>query len=95
MFLSDAAKTGQLDLYIQSSGGQPRKLTSVTGFLASPHWSPDGSKIAVLFTENAPRAAGPLEPSTKPSGLIEEKIYEQRLTLVDPRTGATNLDYSR
>jgi dipeptidyl aminopeptidase/acylaminoacyl peptidase len=91
VFLSDAAKTGQLDLYIvQSLGQPPRKLTALTGFLDSPHWSPDGSKIAVLFTENAPRAAGPLEPSTKPSGVIEEKIYEQRLTLVDPRTGSTN-----
>jgi dipeptidyl aminopeptidase/acylaminoacyl peptidase len=90
VFLSDAAKSGQLDLYIQGPGGQARKLTSLTGFLASPRWSPDGSKIAVLFTENAPRAAGPLEPSTKVSGLIEEKIHEQRLTLVDPRTGATH-----
>jgi dipeptidyl aminopeptidase/acylaminoacyl peptidase len=90
VFLSDAANTGQLNLYIQPVGGQPRKLTAVTGFLASPRWSPDGSKIAVLFTENAPRAAGPLEPSATPSGLIEEKNFEQRLTLVDPRTGATN-----
>jgi dipeptidyl aminopeptidase/acylaminoacyl peptidase len=90
VFLSDAAKTGQLDLYLQAVGGQARKLTVVTGFLASPRWSPDGSKIAVLFTENAPHASGPLEPSTRASGLIEEKNYEQRLTLVDPRTGATN-----
>jgi dipeptidyl aminopeptidase/acylaminoacyl peptidase len=90
VFLSDAARLGQLDLYIQAPGGQPRKLTSVTGFLADPRWSPDGSKIAVLFTENAPRAAGPLEPSTKAVGPIEEKIYEQRLALVDPRTWKIN-----
>ncbi len=90
VFLSDAAKTGQLDLYIQTPGGQPRKLTALTGFLSSPRWSPDGSKLAVLFTENAPRSAGPLEPSAKPSGLVEEKIDEQRLTLIDPRTGTPN-----
>ncbi len=83
-FLSDFEKTGQLELYVQSPGGQARKLTSLTGFLDSPRWSPDGKKIALLFTENAPRAAGPLEPSTKESGVIEEHIYEQRLTLVDP-----------
>jgi dipeptidyl aminopeptidase/acylaminoacyl peptidase len=91
VFLSDAAKTGQLDLYIDSPNGQPRKLTNLTGFLEAPRWSPDGSKIAILFTENAPRAAGPLEPSTKASGLVEEKIYEQRIALVDPRTGAATL----
>jgi dipeptidyl aminopeptidase/acylaminoacyl peptidase len=89
-FLSDAEKTGQLELYVEPTGGPARKLTSLTGFLDSPRWSPDGKKIALLFTENAPRAAGPLEPSTRESGVIEEHIYEQRLTLVDPVTGKAN-----
>jgi dipeptidyl aminopeptidase/acylaminoacyl peptidase len=92
-FLSDAEKQSQLELYVVSSGnftGSPRRLTTLTGFLAEPRWSPDGAKIAILFTENAPRAAGPLEPSTKDSGLIEEHIFEQRLTLVDPHSGETN-----
>ena len=89
-FLSDAERQGQLELYVQpagSPGSQPRKLTNLTGFLADPRWSPDGAKIAVLFTENAPRAAGPLEPATKDTGLVEEHIYEQRLTLVNARSG--------
>jgi dipeptidyl aminopeptidase/acylaminoacyl peptidase len=85
-FLSDADDAGQFQLYADSPGGQPHRLTSLKGFLANPHWSPDGSTIGILFTENAPRASGPLEPSTKPSGLVEEKIYEQRLTLVDLRS---------
>lgn len=88
-FLSDAEKSGQLELYIQTpSSGGARKLTSLTGFLETPHWSPDGATIALLFTENAPRAAGPLEPSTKASGPVEEQVYEQRLVLVDVKTGA-------
>src|SRR5262249_22405925 len=88
VYLSDAAKTGQLELYIQPvSGGSAKKLTSLTGFLSTPKWSPDGSRLAILFTENAPRAAGPLEPSTKDSGEVEERFYEQRLTIVDPRSG--------
>jgi dipeptidyl aminopeptidase/acylaminoacyl peptidase len=89
-YLSDGEKQGQLELYVQvagTSGAPARKLTSLSGFLERPRWSPDGSKLAVLFTENAPRAAGPLEPSTKDSGLVEEHIYEQRLTLVDVHSG--------
>jgi dipeptidyl aminopeptidase/acylaminoacyl peptidase len=87
-YLSDAAKTQQLELYVQPvAGGAAKKLTNLTGFLSTPQWSPDGNRLAVLFTENAPRASGPLEPSTKDSGVVEEKFYEQRLTLVDPRTG--------
>lgn len=89
-FLSDAASAGQLEVYIQSPGIAARKLTSLTGFLEDPRWSPDGKKIAVLFTANAPRAAGPLEPSTKDSGVVEQHIYEQRLTLVDPVSGKTD-----
>ena len=89
-FLSDAEKPGQYELYVQSAASQSsaaRRLTNLTGFLAAPAWAPDASKIALLFTENAPRAAGPLDPATKDAGLVEEHIYEQRLTLVDPRSG--------
>jgi dipeptidyl aminopeptidase/acylaminoacyl peptidase len=89
-FLADADKPGQLEVYVEAPGGQAHKLTSLTGALDTPRWSPDGTTIAILFTENAPRAAGPLEPSTKDSGLVEEHIYEQRLTLVDPNTGKAN-----
>ena len=72
-----------------------RRLTNLTGFLAAPAWAPDASKIALLFTENAPRTAGPLEPSTKDAGVVEEHIYEQRLTLVDPRIGRCEADHPR
>jgi len=50
---------------------------------------PMGRKLRFCFTENAPRAAGPLEPSTKDAGVVEEHIYEQRLTLINPRSGET------
>ena len=87
-FLSDAEKSGQLQLYVAQPGGAPKKLTGVKGFLQSPRWSPDGTKLALLFTENSPRAAGPREPAAKPGGVVEEHIYEQRIVLVDARNGA-------
>jgi dipeptidyl aminopeptidase/acylaminoacyl peptidase len=83
-FLSDSAKGGQLELYVvASSGGKPKKLTDLTGYLGSPRWSPDGKTISLLFTENAPRAAGPLQPSTPESGVVGARIYHQRITTVD------------
>jgi dipeptidyl aminopeptidase/acylaminoacyl peptidase len=87
-FLSDAEKAGQLQLYVSGlDGGGVQKMTTLTGFLASPAWSPDGKVISVLFTENAPRAAGPLMPMTPETGVIESKVYEQRLTTVDIESG--------
>ncbi len=80
-FLSDAAKPGQLQLYLQSAPGQPAKrLTNVKGFLASPKFSPDGKTIAVLFTENATRAAGPLVAETPETG----DIYKPALQINFP-----------
>jgi dipeptidyl aminopeptidase/acylaminoacyl peptidase len=88
-FLSDAAKSGQLQLYVAevaSAAGSARKLTQVKGFLSTPSWSPDGKTIAVLFTENATRAAGPLVAETPETGEIKDSFFEQRLALVDVAT---------
>lgn len=86
-FFSDAKSPGQAQLFVApASGGVPRQLTHIKGYLAQPKWSPDGKSIAVLFTENAPRAGGPLQPMTPPSGVIESKIYEQRLATVEVAT---------
>jgi dipeptidyl aminopeptidase/acylaminoacyl peptidase len=87
-FLSDAEKPGQLQLYLEGVTGQPAKrLTNVKGFLASPKFSPDGKTIAVLFTENAVRAAGPLVASAPETGEIKDAFFEQRLALIDLATG--------
>jgi dipeptidyl aminopeptidase/acylaminoacyl peptidase len=87
-FLSDAVKPGQLQLYVMSSvGGPAKKLTNVKGLLATPQWSPDGKTIAVLYTENATRAAGPLVAETPETGEIKDAFFEQRLALVDVATG--------
>jgi dipeptidyl aminopeptidase/acylaminoacyl peptidase len=87
-FLSDAAKPGQQQLYIaNATGGAARKLTQLKGFLATPGWSSDGKTIALLFTENATRAAGPLVAETPDLGVISEEVHEQRLTLVDAAKG--------
>ncbi|MGD0402994.1 MAG: S9 family peptidase [Candidatus Acidiferrales bacterium] len=84
-FLSDAARQGQLQLFVMnSSGGSAKQVTHMKGFLAGPGWSPDGKTVALLFTENATRAAGPLVAETPDEGVVSEEFLEQRLSLVDP-----------
>ncbi|MFB3814263.1 MAG: prolyl oligopeptidase family serine peptidase [Terriglobales bacterium] len=88
-FLSDAAKAGQQQLYVADiASGTPLKITDLTGYLTTPSWSPDGKQLAFLFIEDSPRAGGPLQPMTPAVGVIEERIYEQRLNVVAAEGGA-------
>lgn len=101
-FLSNKDEEGQPQLYIADvaqnltrssntssapGSGGARMLTHLKGSLESPGWSPNGKHIALLFTENAPRVPGPLEPMTSPRGVIEQQVYEQRLATVDVDSG--------
>jgi dipeptidyl aminopeptidase/acylaminoacyl peptidase len=86
-FLSDAASRGQLQLFVSDTdGANVRQFTHLKGFLSNPAWSPDDKTIALLFTENATRASGPLVAETQDVGVISEDLDEQRLTLVDLQT---------
>jgi dipeptidyl aminopeptidase/acylaminoacyl peptidase len=87
-FISDVGTDGQAQLYVaQVSNGVARKLSNLTGALADPAWSPDGKLIAFLFTENAPRKADPLLPIPPETGVISDKVFEQRLAVIDVATG--------
>ena len=65
-----------------ADGGAPIKRADLKGNADAPSYSPDGSKIALLFIEGIPRKSGPLQPMTPLAGLVGEKIYEQRLTTI-------------
>lgn len=66
-----------------TDGGTPVKHADLKGYAAAPTFSPDGSKLALLFTEGLPRIAGPLQPMLPLAGVIDEQVYEQCLTTLD------------
>ena len=87
-FLSDRDRAGQLQLYVApADGGPARRLTTVSGFLADPRWSPDGARLGVLFTEGASKPNGPLQPGEAHTGVIDEKILVQRLATIELSSG--------
>ncbi len=87
-FLSDRDRSGQLQIYVApADGGPARRLTTVSGFLTDPRWSPDGARLGILFTQGASRANGPLQPGEAQTGVIGEKVLEQRLSTIELSSG--------
>ena len=67
-------------------GGAPAKRAELKGYAQTPRFSPDGANLAILFIEGLPRVAGPLQPMTPLAGVVDEQIYEQRLTIINLST---------
>jgi dipeptidyl aminopeptidase/acylaminoacyl peptidase len=62
------------------------KLADLKGYAENLRYSPDGSKLSVLYIEDMPRIAGPLQPMTPLAGVVGEKIFEQRIAVIDLAT---------
>src|SRR5438045_1845319 len=69
-----------------AAGGNAVKLADLKGYAQGPRYSPDGRKVTLLYIEGMPRVAGPLQPMTPLAGVVGEKIYEQRIAVVDLET---------
>ena len=68
-----------------------RIITSAHGPLDTPRWSSDGSRIAFLYSEGAPRTPGPLNPLARDAGVLSSTVYEQRLALISAHGGNATL----
>ncbi len=83
-FLSDADKERQLEIYVApTNGGPTRQITRVAGQLGRPDWSPDGRAIAFLFVEGSTQETGALVAYKLDAGVVEERVEEQRIAVVD------------
>jgi dipeptidyl aminopeptidase/acylaminoacyl peptidase len=72
---------------VPAAGGKAKRLTNLKGFLADPRWSPDGRQLGFLFTENALREAGPVQPALVETGEVGQTVQYQRLSTLDLQTG--------
>ncbi len=66
-----------------ADGSSLVKLADLKGYAETPRYSPDGAKLAILYIGDMPRVAGPLQPMTPLAGVVGEKIFEQRVVVVD------------
>ncbi len=87
-FLAQSGTRGQSQVYLMDVASKAvRRLTDVKGDLADLRWSPDGRSLAFLFIPNAPRTPGPLGPTARDAGVVESKVYEQRIAVLELNGG--------
>lgn len=87
----DAEKQLQLFIADKPGHGKPRKLTNISGYLADPHWSPDGASISLLWMEGVTHVPGPLEAVVPDAGVVASQVHLQRLALVNPGNGSVRV----
>ncbi|HEV3091638.1 MAG TPA: S9 family peptidase [Candidatus Cybelea sp.] len=91
-FLSDARSSGQMQIYLaRADGSGVRQLGRLNGNVQRLTWSPDGRDVAVLYIEAAHRRAGALAAGARDVGVIGSTVDEQRIALLDARSGAVRL----
>lgn len=73
------------------AGGSVRTLTHARGPLDTPRFSPDGKRIAFLYSEGAPKTPGPLNPLARDAGVLSSTVYEQRLAIMSAEGGEPRL----
>ena len=85
---SAPGETNQVQLWtVSADGSHPQKRTDLKGYAARPRWSRDGKHIGFLYIEGA-GGGGPLQAAPAMTGVIDTGIHNQRIAVLDTRSGA-------
>ena len=72
---------------VPASGGEARRIATIPGSIRTPRFSPDGSRIAVLYSSPSEEANGPTQATPRDTGVMDTHIDRQHLAVVDVGTG--------
>ena len=89
-YIARDKKTGTATLMVQA-GRAPRRLATVEGLAATPRWSPDGTRIALLVTIGARKETGATQAGIRQVGEIGQVDDEQRIAVVPAAGGALRM----
>lgn len=89
LFLSNRKDKEKDGIYVVPvDGGEAQRLGELEGSLSSPEWSPDGSSIALLRTDEDSEEEQKRKKEEKDDPIVfEEDTHSARVWLVDAETG--------
>jgi dipeptidyl aminopeptidase/acylaminoacyl peptidase len=91
-FIARDKVAGTATLMVEAQTGRTaHRLATVQGLAATPRWSPDGTRIAMLVTVGARKETGATQAGTREVGEIGEVNDEQRIAIVPASGGALRM----
>jgi dipeptidyl aminopeptidase/acylaminoacyl peptidase len=82
------ANHGTPALYVApATGGTARRVATITGSVHDARFSPDASRIAVLYSSPSEEANGPTQATPRDTGAMDTHVDRQHLAIVDVATG--------
>ncbi|HKT06794.1 MAG TPA: S9 family peptidase [Gemmatimonadaceae bacterium] len=87
-----AERNGSPAIYaVDASTRAARRVAVVAGSVHDIRFSPDGSRIALLYASPSEEANGPTQATPRDTGAMDTHIDRQHLALVDVKTGAQRI----
>jgi len=80
------ANHGSAALWIFDSSGAARRKV-IPGALHDIRWSPDGTRIAALYSSPEEQANSPVAATPRDTGVMDSHIDRQHLAIIDPASG--------
>ncbi len=81
------ASHGSPALYIMNDQGPPVRLKVTKGALHDIRWSPDGTRIAALYSSADEQANSPVAATPRDTGMMDTHIDRQHLAVIDAASG--------
>ena len=87
-FIAASAPDGVPTLYVVSASDRSaRRIMAIPGDVRSPRFSPDGSRIALLYSSPGEQGFSPRDPGPRDTGLVGARLDRRHLIVVDLSTG--------
>jgi len=87
-----AASNGMPTIYVIDVASRvARQVARVSGSVHDIRFSPDASRIALLYSSPSEEANGPTQATPRDTGQMDAHIDRQHLAVVDVRTGAQRI----